>query len=220
MLISNVNMNTLTEPLCQMSAVSRGAMRMRLARTAQFMRGVHGKQVDKQGKPYWWHPYRVMKRLEGIPNITESVLHGALLHDVIEDTPTSFMNLWQMGYPYNTIRMVDEVSKNPKKPYRGETYMQWILWIAQYGRMGARLIKIADLADNTSPGRLEGLPKEMRGIEVKYYQALELLRRSVPNTVFEAIRFGDFIGPHYLEPTVDFNMMEAVDAKVSDSSGH
>lgn len=218
MLLSNIHMDLLNMPLNQMSTVTATAMRIRLARTAKFMKAMHGEQKDKQGVTYWHHPYRVMLRLMSIPNITEGVLHAALLHDIVEDTRIHPAQLWQMGYPWNTLVMVDQVTRDKKALYRGETYMQWIAWIAMYGRMGTKLIKIADIADNTAPSRLVNLPAEMQGIETKYYRALEILRRSVPEDAFDAIRFGDFVGPHYLEPTVDFNMLEAFDAEISGRS--
>lgn len=200
MLLANVNLSKLDQPIMTMGAVAKAAMRVRLARTVALMRRMHGNQKDKAGVTYWHHPYRVMKRLEEVPGMTESVLHAALLHDIVEDTPMTLDDLWQLGYPFKTLTIIDEVTRYERRADRGETYEQWIFWMAHYARQASRLVKIADIADNMAPFRRASLPKEFQGLDRRYQTALDIFCMRMPQELLQTIRFGDFIGPHWLEP--------------------
>lgn len=55
MLLSNIHMDLLNMPLNQMSTVTATAMRIRLARTAKFMKAMHGVPGlrRQRGEPGW-----------------------------------------------------------------------------------------------------------------------------------------------------------------------
>jgi (p)ppGpp synthase/HD superfamily hydrolase len=90
-------------------------------------------QVDKSGKPYWEHPYHVMKRL---PNDATYDVHiAALLHDVLEDTSYTEIDLLNLGVSQSSINMIKLVSRDKAK-----TYTEFIKGIASSGNKGAMKI--------------------------------------------------------------------------------
>ncbi len=52
----------------------------------------HGGQVDKGGQPYILHPLRLMFAVDG-----PIAQQAAVLHDVVEDTPTTFEDIEKPG---------------------------------------------------------------------------------------------------------------------------
>jgi hypothetical protein len=107
--------------------------------------GAHAGQVDKAGNDYISHPARVAARLD----------HPALqvvawLHDVLEDTAVTAANLLQLGIPPRLVVAVQALSRSVDEPKDG-----------YYARVCADpvavLVKLADVADNSDPGRLSML---------------------------------------------------------------
>lgn len=143
--------------------------------TFDFIKRVHGGQVDKSGHPFWWHPLSVMFRLG--PNATETERHAALLHDVIEDTPTTAQDLRNLGYPQEVVDAVQLVSR-PSGPDR-PTYDSWIRSIAESKNVVAIRVKIADSEDNADPERVACLPPEDRDIAERYRASLPILQQAL-----------------------------------------
>ena len=54
----------------------------------------HKDQVDKSGMPYVFHPFHLAEQMTD-----ELTTVAALLHDVVEDTPYTFSDLRDMGFP-------------------------------------------------------------------------------------------------------------------------
>lgn len=124
----------------------------------------HEGQADKLGNPYISHVFRVMGRLR---HEDEQVV--AALHDVVEDTPLTFKDLEDFGFPQEIIEAVDSVTRR-----RGESYDVFVSRAAQ-NRIGIN-VKIADLMDNSDPNRLSYLSeKDRQRLENKYRRALEFL---------------------------------------------
>lgn len=110
----------------------------------------HAGQTDKAGAPYILHPLRLMMRME-----TDTARIAAVLHDVVEDTPTTLDDLRAAGIPEEAVRLVDLLTHRP-----GEART------AYYQRLmvdpAARRIKLADLEDNMDVRRLSQLtPKDI-----------------------------------------------------------
>lgn len=64
-----------------------------LAHAIRFASEAHGDQKRKYtGEPYITHPLAVMKIVQGVPHSPE-MLMAAVLHDVVEDTPVSIMEI-------------------------------------------------------------------------------------------------------------------------------
>ena len=107
----------------------------------------HRGQVDKSGKPYIFHPIRVMENL-GV-HATEHEQMAALLHDVVEDCGVSLGDLRRLGYADEVVEAVELLTKNEE----GERdYQKAIERVAP--NPIARRVKIADLTDNSRRERL------------------------------------------------------------------
>jgi (p)ppGpp synthase/HD superfamily hydrolase len=132
-----------------------------LAAAEAFARNAHEGQVDKAGEPYITHPERVAARLDGT---TEKVV--AWLHDVVEDTD---VELCDLPFPADVVAAVDAMTKRP-----GESLDDYISRVR--ANPIAIAVKYADVADNSSPERLERLDARTRErLERKYARTLALL---------------------------------------------
>lgn len=122
----------------------------------------HTGQVDKVGGAYIVHPRSVASRVS--PREPEYIA-TALLHDVIEDSAYTALDLLEAGIPNAVVAAVtlltrtDDVS--PIDYYAGIRTDAIAL-----------AVKLADLADNTDPVRLERLPADTQDrLRTKYRQA-------------------------------------------------
>ncbi|MFE7871645.1 HD domain-containing protein [Micromonospora humida] len=132
--------NTTGNALC---STLRGSASDRPDRLAEH---VHHGQVDKAGRPYIDHPRTVAAILAQQCHGDHAVMAG-LLHDVVEDTPTTLDDLRAAGYPPVMVDAVDAVTRRP-----GEMYMDMIRRAATHPL--GRLVKLADNASNSDPERL------------------------------------------------------------------
>jgi len=111
--------------------------------------GHHG-QFDKAGNPYILHPFAVMAILNTNDEELQCV---ALLHDVIEDTKTTFQDLRDAGFSDRVIAAVRLVTKMPGQTY--EEYKE-----AVFSNTDAMRVKIADLTHNSDIRRLKGISEK------------------------------------------------------------
>ncbi len=140
-----------------------------LAEAIELAASAHRNQKDKGGQAYILHPLRVMLALA--PD--KQLMIAGILHDVVEDTPIALGDIYiQFG---TTIgKVVDLVSRpGPHAPNR-PTYREFIRKLKSNEL--ARLVKLADLADNMSPARMAGMPENERGIMKRYKWAVEELK--------------------------------------------
>ncbi|KAA2266105.1 HD domain-containing protein [Solihabitans fulvus] len=127
-------------------------------------RRAHDGQVDKAGAPYIGHPLRVMQRVSG-----EHARMAAVLHDVIEDTEVTAADLLAAGAPAEVVATVVALSKAP-----GEPMPDYLARVA--ADPVAVVVKRADIADNSSPPRIDRLdPATQVRLRAKYQTALSLL---------------------------------------------
>lgn len=104
----------------------------------------HEGQVDKAGKPYIYHPLRVMFACKGNPQAQMA----AILHDVVEDCPEwSIERIEACGFPPDVIEALDLLTHKP-----GEDCEAYIERIKAHPI--AREVKLADLADNMNLKRI------------------------------------------------------------------
>lgn len=126
----------------------------------------HDGQFDKAGKPYLLHVLRVFQNLESDDEELNCI---AVLHDVIEDTKTTYAQLREVGL---TERVIDGVKLLTKVPGQTEEeYLEGIL-----SSVDAMLVKLADLTDNMDLRRLKGVTdKDMKRINkyVLMYHAID-----------------------------------------------
>lgn len=119
----------------------------------------HKGQTDKAGNPYVLHVLRVMM---AVPDEAKIV---AVLHDVVEDTNVTLDDLKRAGVSEADAHAIDLVTY--KKTETRDVYYARIRTHAI-----ARVVKLADIADNSSPARLARLDAETRArLEEKYRKA-------------------------------------------------
>lgn len=158
---------------------------------AEYVSGAaHVFQVDKAGKPYAGHPRRVASNVKSHPNfeaLTESekssAVSAAWLHDVVEDSGTN-------GFPHislnfltgkriepATLRVIELLTRpDDSSPEAQEAY-----YFAIAANPIAKMVKLADIADNLNEQRLALLPKETQEkVREKYAHALDALAATTP----------------------------------------
>jgi (p)ppGpp synthase/HD superfamily hydrolase len=125
----------------------------------------HAGQKDKMGKAYILHPLRVMTQME-----TEEEMTAAVLHDVIEDTPTTTKDLKKMGFSKRIVQAVEALSRQ-----NGEKYEDYIDRVVA-NKLAVK-VKIADLRDNTSASRLIMVTADDIARVARYKKALAKLKK-------------------------------------------
>jgi (p)ppGpp synthase/HD superfamily hydrolase len=101
--------------------------------------------MDKAGEPYIGHVMRVAARLPDDATDDERV--AALLHDAIEDAGETMESLRAAGVSPNAVAIIDALTRR-----EGEFYSDFIARVVAAGRSAVR-VKLADIGDNTDPGR-------------------------------------------------------------------
>lgn len=156
--------------------------------TKEFVRKAHAGQVDKGGKPYHEHVERVALRVGAkiaalgatrfaLPDdVQRDILHAALAHDVVEDTPYTFDDLIEMGYSQTVLGILRLVTRDRSD---GLSYQQWVQSIADSGNLGAILVKLSDNEDNADPARIAQLDPENQGVVDRYTRSMEKLHKAL-----------------------------------------
>lgn len=142
-------------------------------RLAEF---AHRHQFDLSGFNYVEHPKRVLAAVQaqGAPPYVQM---AAVLHDVAEDTPFSPEILLTLGFSEAVVVLVRQLSRRwygKPKHKTDEEYYQIIS-----ANPFAKMIKLADIADNTLEWRLSYLePETQERLRNKYRNALIALKGS------------------------------------------
>jgi (p)ppGpp synthase/HD superfamily hydrolase len=123
----------------------------------------HAGQTDKAGAPYILHPLRVMLKLQAATEMITGVLH-----DVLEDTPSTLADLRREGFAEEILAALDCLTRRP-----GESYEDFILRVA--GNPLARKVKLADLEDNLNILRFETITEKDKARLTRYHQAWMIL---------------------------------------------
>jgi len=110
-----------------------------IALAAHWHRGQRYPSV--RGEPFILHPLRVMLQLD-----SDDARIVAVLHDVLEDTACSVVDLRRAGYLERVIEALDRLTRRD-----GEAYEPYIERIAEDTL--ARQVKLADLKDNLANNR-------------------------------------------------------------------
>lgn len=137
-----------------------------LTRKAMIMAfNAHKDQVDKAGVPYIYHPIHIAEQMED-----EIECICALLHDVIEDTDTSFEDLANV-FPNEVIDILKLLTHED-----GIEYMDYVKKIKT--NKIATKVKLADLKHNYDRSRIN---RELTDSEIKrghiYKEAYEYLSK-------------------------------------------
>lgn len=134
-------------------------------------RAAHEGQTDKAGAPYITHPERVARTAGSAApeTIREEVQAVAWLHDAVEDTGVTLETLRADGFPDSVLEAVDAMTKRQGESPEG--YFQRVR-----SNPIARIVKAADIDDNTSPERVRKLDEGTRErLAAKYRRSRELL---------------------------------------------
>ena len=127
----------------------------------------HEGQLDKAGEPYISHPLRVMMKLKD-----EKQRIVAVLHDVIEDTKVTDIDLVVKGLDIELVNVVLTLTRN-----KNESYNEYIDRISK--DEFAIEVKLADLEDNMDMSRLKNPTVKDYDRVVKYGKAREKLIHSL-----------------------------------------
>lgn len=139
-----------------------------LEKAIQIAAWAHENQLDKGGQPYILHPLRVMLAVT-----TAHERMAAVLHDVIEDTKVKLFDLEDENFP---VEVVDAIFALTKTAGEGR--------IAAAHRAAAnpiaRVVKLADVADNMNLARIPKPTKKDFARLKEYEQVRAILLQGVP----------------------------------------
>jgi (p)ppGpp synthase/HD superfamily hydrolase len=114
-----------------------------------FAAKAHAGQLRKYtGDPYIVHP-RAVANLIKLTDHTDEMLAAALLHDVLEDTPTTVADLLKV-FPVSVVEMVIDLTDQIPASY-GNRAARKAAEAQRLSQTGAAVqsIKVADMIDNT-----------------------------------------------------------------------
>ena len=123
----------------------------------------HLGQVDKAGEDYIKHPEKVASFVK-----TDEEKAVAYLHDVIEDTELTLVDLYEYGFSKEILEAVDVITKK-----RGEDYQSYLNSVKN--NKLARAVKLADLRHNSDLTRLTKITEKDIKRKEKYQQAIDFL---------------------------------------------
>ena len=103
----------------------------------------HKNQVDKSGMPYVFHPFHLAEQMDD-----EETTITALLHDIVEDTNTTFDDLRKLGFSDNVINALKLMTHD-----KNVDYFEYVKNISK--NPIARKVKIKDLEHNMDTSRLD-----------------------------------------------------------------
>lgn len=123
----------------------------------------HKEQVDKSGMPYVFHPFHLAEQMTD--EVTTVV---ALLHDIVEDTNTTFEDLEKYGFGEDIITALKLLTHNDDTPY-----MDYVAEIKT--SKTATAVKLADLKHNSDLTRLSVVDEKALKRKEKYEKAIKFL---------------------------------------------
>lgn len=116
----------------------------------EFAREAHSKQLRKSSEPYFLHPFNVALFLADL-NLDTSAISAALLHDVVEDTDFTLLDL-EKRFDKKVALLVDGVTKLSKLSFKSKMDRQAEnlrkMLLAMIKDVRVILIKLADRLHN------------------------------------------------------------------------
>lgn len=131
----------------------------------------HKNQFDKSGVPYIYHPIYVAEKMK-----TENECIVALLHDVVEDTETTFEQLENIF----SSEIIDSLKLLTKD--NTVDYYEYIMKIKK--NPIAKSVKIEDLKHNLDLTRLDVITEDDIKRENRYKKALLILSDDLESANF------------------------------------
>jgi hypothetical protein len=134
-----------------------------LERAIAIASSAHEGQREKSGSPYILHPLRVMLAMR---TIDEGI--AAVLHDVVEDTSVTLVDLEKERFPPLALEAVRLLTHAESIPY-----MDYIRSVCDHPI--ARAVKMGDLRDNLDLSRLPVVTADDEARLARYREALSML---------------------------------------------
>jgi GTP diphosphokinase / guanosine-3',5'-bis(diphosphate) 3'-diphosphatase len=131
-----------------------------LSKAIHLATNAHHGQFDRGGSPYILHVLAVMNLVNSRDEELQAI---ALLHDVVEDTKTTFVELRDSGF---SARVVDAVRLLTKMP--GQTHDEYKDGV--FSNVDAMRVKAADLTHNSDIRRLKGISEKDIARMAKYHE--------------------------------------------------
>ena len=134
----------------------------------------HAGQFDKSGAPYILHCLKVMHYTKSEDEELNCI---ALGHDVVEDTNTTWQELYDLGMTARVVKGIEALTKRPGESY--DDYKERVK-----ANPDARKVKKADLRHNSDIRRLKGITEKDLQRNEKYhrfYAELEMIDREEKN---------------------------------------
>lgn len=134
----------------------------------------HANQFDRAGVPYILHCLKVMHYTKSDDEELNCIAIG---HDIVEDTDTTYQELYDMGFTARVVTAIDALTKR-----RGESYDDYKSRVK--ANVDAIKVKKADLRHNSDIRRLKGITEKDLARNEKYhrfYAELEMIERSIAN---------------------------------------
>lgn len=126
----------------------------------------HAGQLDKGGQPYILHPLRLMLQFS---NPTLQII--AVLHDILEDTPTTAEKLKELGFSAEIIQAIQALTKQTGESHL-ETVKRTVL------NPLATQVKYVDVLDNMNLSRINNpTARDFARLE-EYKEVLEILKQA------------------------------------------
>ena len=132
----------------------------------------HLGQVDKAGVDYIKHPKTVASFVK-----TDEEKAVAYLHDVVEDTKLTLLDLEELGFSKTIIEAVDILTKKKEQDY--QSYLN----LVKTNEL-ARVVKLADLRHNSDLTRLSKITTKDIERNKKYRSAITFLSQVEKNSNF------------------------------------
>lgn len=169
--------------------VYRGQYMRNIQDTITLIQKLHVGQTDWEGNPYWHHPHSVMELLDAnIMNLLDpehqlDIRLAALLHDVLEDTHCTALDLMWLGYSNRCVTIVKLVTRFENE---GLSYHDKIQKIVDSNDLGAMLVKLADNTHNTDHSRNSDvtLHKAQR-LHHRYIKSMGMLKEGIRNLGYD-----------------------------------
>lgn len=131
----------------------------------QLAKEYHKGQVDKAGVDYF--SGHVMSVVNGVNTVEEKIV--AYLHDTLEDTNLSYLDLMVLGFSDKVINGVIFITKDKKESY--EDYLKHVK-----SHELARIVKLSDLTNNMDLSRLKEVTEVDKKRLEKYKKAYKYLK--------------------------------------------
>ena len=125
----------------------------------------HINQQDKSKVAYVFHPYHLAEQMSD-----EVSICVALLHDVVEDSETTFDDLSEKGISEQVVDAIKLMTHD-----HSVDYMEYVQNIKDSGNECAIRVKLADLKHNSDLSRISDIKEEDLERLEKYKDAIALL---------------------------------------------